>query len=136
MQPLYSLDFSLFTTCFGLNRPSSGISLRQNCYLHLISVMHSTCNCIVSYLCCGYDQADISQSTIHCDSLFITLDTIYCCTPIVSAGTCLFAMRYLVTAAYTCLLRIYCLAAAVVSRSLPSNGSRCYSICSLENRMS
>jgi hypothetical protein len=40
--------------------------------------------------------------------------------------------RYSVTAAYTCLLKICCLAADVVSlfvwRSLPSNGSRRYSI--------
>jgi hypothetical protein len=71
---LYSLDFSLFTTCFGLSRPSSGTSLRQNCYLHLISVIHFTCNCIVPYLCRGHDPADISQSTIHCDSLSIALD--------------------------------------------------------------
>jgi hypothetical protein len=31
-------------------------------------------NCIIPYLCYGYDVADICQSTMHCDSLFITLD--------------------------------------------------------------
>jgi hypothetical protein len=73
MQPLYSLEFSSFITSFGLNRPSSGTSLCQNCYLHLISVIHFICNCIVPYLCCGHNPANISQCTIHCDSLSIAI---------------------------------------------------------------
>jgi hypothetical protein len=50
---------------------------------------------------------------------------------LVAVGTCLFRSRYLGTAAYTCLLRLCCLAADVVSlfvsSSLPSNGSTRYS---------
>jgi hypothetical protein len=61
-------------------------------------------------------------------------DTVHCCIPIISLGTGLFVKALLITAVYTCLLRICSLAADVVSlffpRSLPSNGSICYSIMS------
>jgi hypothetical protein len=58
-------------------------------------------------------------------------NTVHCCTPVVSMGMCLFAKGLLVTAAYTCLLRIHCLPMNVVLlfvlRLLPSNGSTHYS---------
>jgi hypothetical protein len=63
-----------FTTYFGLNRPSSGISLFAKT---VTCIYYSSCifpNCIVSHLCYGYVLADISQPTIHCDLIFTTID--------------------------------------------------------------
>jgi hypothetical protein len=58
-------------------------------------------------------------------------NAVHCCISIVSMGIHLFAKGLLVMAVYTCLLRIRCLPANVVSlfvlRSLPSNGSTHYS---------
>jgi hypothetical protein len=51
------------------------------------------------------------SSLLHLGTDFVE-NTVHCCSPIVSMGTCL-RSRYSVTAAYTCLLRICCLAANI-----------------------
>jgi hypothetical protein len=63
-----------FTTCFGLNRPSSGISLFAITVTCVYYSSYILPNCIVSHLCYGYVFADISQPTIHRDLIFTTLD--------------------------------------------------------------
>jgi hypothetical protein len=63
-----------FTTCFGLNMPSSGISLFAKTVTFIYYSSYILPNCTVSHLCYDYVFADISQPTIHRDLIFTTLD--------------------------------------------------------------
>jgi hypothetical protein len=63
-----------FTTCFGLNRPSSGISLFAKIVTCIYYSSYILSSCTVLHLCCGYVFADINQPTIHRDLIFTTPD--------------------------------------------------------------